>query len=273
MKIKKEYEFTHKRQLWRILPTNTGKIVIEERDAGLREVYFNCIEINKGKKIFDNLQLDEKFWIGIEGIYKDIIFFHKYLKPDMPSHKGIIAFDINSVSVLWENQELNFLFVSDNNIYCYKTLFKGKIFFTLNYLTGEIISELGNDPTEINKMKQNLPSETDGNEYIFPEYYDEAKWKALFKGLSEEFIAGNFIPGKIQVASYKDFIFFSALEQSAEGSRRNIFRAADILRSKIILSEEINRKTDKFLSDSFFLKGNHLFLLKEKDTLVVYSVK
>jgi hypothetical protein len=112
MKIKKLYEFTHKRQLWRILPTNTGKLLIEERDTQLKEAYFNCLEIDKGKKIFENIQLEEKFWIGIESVYRDIIFFHKYLKPDMPAHKGIIAFDINSASILWENMDYNFLFAA-----------------------------------------------------------------------------------------------------------------------------------------------------------------
>jgi len=271
MKLKKEYEFTHKRQLWRILPTNSGKLIIEERDTALKEAYFNCLEINKGKRIFENLQLDEKFWIGIEAVYGDIIFFHKYVKPDMPIHKGIIAFDINSKSILWESQEHNFLFVSDK-IYCYKTLFEGKKFFTLNYLTGEVIDELGTDPSEINKTKENL-LESDLSEFIFPEYYNETDGKSLFPELPDEINIGNFIMGKIQAARYGDIILFNALEHSAKGSMRNIVKAVDISEGKTILEEVINKESGKFLPDSFFLKGNLLFLLKEKDTLVVYSVK
>ncbi|HUX92187.1 MAG TPA: DUF4905 domain-containing protein, partial [Ignavibacteriaceae bacterium] len=93
MKIKKEYEYSNRRQIWRLIPTDSGKIIIEDRNVETKEAFFNCLDIYTGKKKFSNLQLDEKYWIGIETIYKDIIFFHKYLKPDMPGHIGIIAYD------------------------------------------------------------------------------------------------------------------------------------------------------------------------------------
>ena len=102
MKIKKKYSFTNKRQIFKVLPTDSGKIVIEERDIEKKQAYFNCLRIDSGKKIFKSLQLDEKFWIGIDTIHKDIIYFHKFVKPDLPQHNGIIAFDINSEKTIWE---------------------------------------------------------------------------------------------------------------------------------------------------------------------------
>ena len=270
MKIKKIYEFTHKRQLWRILPTDTGKLIIEERDTQLKEAYFSCLEIDKGKKIFENIQLEEKFWIGIESVYRDIIFFHKYLKPDMPAHRGIIAFDINSVSLLWGNMDYNFLFAADNMIYCYKTFFEGKRFFTLNFSTGEIIDELKDEILEINKIKEKFSKENEENDYIFPRPFDknEASDSVLLKVLNRE----NLIAGKILSACYGDLIFLHALENT-KGGVRNIFKALEISTGKTILTEIINKKIDKFLPEAFFIKGSLLFLLKEKDTLVVYSIK
>ena len=96
-----------------MLPTSTGKLIIEERDIENKEVFFNCIDISTGERIFSDFQLDEKFWVGIEAIDEDVIYFHKFMKPDMPGHQGIIAFDINSESILWENSEYSFLFVVD----------------------------------------------------------------------------------------------------------------------------------------------------------------
>ena len=136
MKIKKEYTFTNNRIIWRLLPTQMKKLVIEERNTEKKEAYFNCLDIRSGKKIFADLQLDEKFWVGIESIYKDIIFFHKFAKPDMPGHQGIFAFDIISQNIIWKNEDLTFLFNIGNSVYAYSQRFEGKIFYKLDFQTG-----------------------------------------------------------------------------------------------------------------------------------------
>jgi hypothetical protein len=113
MKIKKEYTFTNKQQIWRLLPTTTNKLLIEERDPEFKEVFFSCIDIKTGRKFFNKQMIEEKFWIGVEKVYKDLIFFHKFKKPDMPGKKGIIAFDILKKEILWKNEDLIFLFAYD----------------------------------------------------------------------------------------------------------------------------------------------------------------
>ena len=65
MKLKKNYTFNNYRQIWRLIPT-INKLIIEERDQDKNQVFFNCVQLETGKKIFENLQLDEKFWIGID---------------------------------------------------------------------------------------------------------------------------------------------------------------------------------------------------------------
>ena len=56
-----------------------------------------------GKKLLAGFQLDEKFWVGIEKIIDDVIIFHKYARPDMPGHNGIIVVGINEKKILWQN--------------------------------------------------------------------------------------------------------------------------------------------------------------------------
>jgi len=80
MNLKKKYIHNNNRQIFRLIPTDTDKIIIEERDTNEKQAYFNCLHIESGKKILKNLQLDEKFWVGIEAVYNDVIFFHKFQK-------------------------------------------------------------------------------------------------------------------------------------------------------------------------------------------------
>ncbi len=129
VKIKKKYSFTNNRQIWRLIPTDTNKIIIEDRDNNSREVFFNCLDIITGEIIFRNFQLEDKFWIGIETIYNDIIFFHKFLKPGLPIHTGIIAFHIHSKKILWETEDYNFHFIKDDKIYVFKSKFEGREYF------------------------------------------------------------------------------------------------------------------------------------------------
>ena len=111
MKLKKSYRFDNKRQIWRIIPTNNGKLIIEERETEKKLAYFHCLELDSGKKILSNFQLDDTFWVGVEAVQDNIIFFHKFAKPDMPKHRGIFAYDFMKKEFLWTNPELIFLFL------------------------------------------------------------------------------------------------------------------------------------------------------------------
>ena len=57
MKLKKKYTHNNKRQIFRLIPTDTGKIIIEERDTEKKQAYFNCLHIDNGKLIPSMMEL------------------------------------------------------------------------------------------------------------------------------------------------------------------------------------------------------------------------
>jgi hypothetical protein len=61
-------------------------------------------------------------------------------------------------------------------------------------------------------------------------------------------------------------------EANSRGSLTNLFKAVDLSTGKYILEEVINKETSLFLTDSFFVKDDFLFLLFGKSRLVVYSI-
>ncbi|MGA8263331.1 MAG: DUF4905 domain-containing protein, partial [Ignavibacteriaceae bacterium] len=210
MDIKRIYSFSNNRQIWRLIPTATEKLIIEERDTESKEVFFNCLEISSGVKIFSELQLEEKFWVGIEAVNNDIIYFHKFVKPDMPSHQGIIAFDIETKNILWENPDFSFLFIDDDKIYCYKSLFEGRNYFTIDCNSGELIEELGGDASKINRLRDASLIKKSYEDYIFPKTYysddllPESITKTFNELKTEKVIAGN-----IEYAVYNEVLFFN----------------------------------------------------------------
>lgn len=274
MKLKKKYTHNNKRQIFRLIPTNTGKIIIEERDTEKKLAFFNCLQINSGKKIFKHLQLDEKFWLGIEAIYNDMIFFHKFVKPDLPQHNGIIAYDINNKRTIWEDENRTFSFVKDEKIYAFQQRFEDREFVTLNYLTGEVIDELGIDSDAINLLREDAINSEDFSSYRFPGLFGtnsvgEGEENEILSKLREEHV----ITGGIEYVLIEDLLLFNFHEINPDNTQKNIFKAVDLLSGKYILEVTLNSRTNAFAPDSFFVKDDLLFLLIERIKLEVYKIK
>ena len=273
MKLKKKYRFDNKRQIWRIIPTNEGKLILEEREPEKKQAYFHCLSIDSGKKILSNFQLDDKFWVGIEAVKDDTIFFHKFAKPDMPKHRGIFAFDLKAKELIWQNPELVFLFLLNDKIFTYKEKFEGRNYYSIDSTSGEIIDDLGNDYKRINNLRSESSSNGANDGYIFPEAFDENfelhnRAGDFIKSLRNNFV----ISGKIEYISVNDLLLLSFHSVNSKGTLDNIFKAVDLSKGKYILEELINKETSLFLTDSFFIKDDLLFLLFGKTRLVVYKM-
>ena len=273
MKLKKIYRFDNNRQIWRIIPTEEGKLVIEERNPELKQVYFHCLETESGKKIFKNFQLDDNFWVGIESIKNDIIFFHKFAKPDMPKHRGIFAYDIKSQNLIWENPELIYQFIYDDKLYAFKERFEGKYFYSINPLDGEILEEIGDDHYSINNLRNEAIIKGENQVYLFPEIVrdgllDDKRAIDLISKLKNDFV----ISGNVEFIIMNELLLLSFHEVSSNGNFNNLFKVVDLDKGKYILEEIINKEANLYLTDSFFVKENILFLLFGKTRLQVYKI-
>ena len=273
MKLKKKYIHNNKRQIFRLLPTNTGKIIIEERETEKKLAYFNCLEIDSGKKIFKNLQLDEKFWLGIEAVNNDIIFFHRFTKPDMPQHNGIIAFDINDQKVIWQDDDKTFLFIKDEKVYTFQQMFEDRKYFALDYQTGEVIEEPGNDSVSINILREEVIASEDFSSYLFPQKFGSS---IIVNETANQFLKSlreaHLVSGSIEYVLKDNLLLFNFHEINRDNSLKNIFKAVDLSKGKYILEETLNSSTNAFAPDSFFVKDNLLFLLIERIKVGVYEI-
>lgn len=271
MKIRKEYSYTNRRQIWRLLPSGNN-LIIEDRHIADKEVFFNCLDIESGKAIFQNLQFEEKFWIGIEDVYDDIILFHKYARPDMPGHKEMFAYDIKDRGILWRNDDFQFLFFYDNKLYCFREFFEGRKYYTLDYRTGEMIEELDMSEESVQLLKDKAMDEKDYSNYFFPEIYEASN--PLIDGIIKKLKENYVIAGRIEyVVMGQLLLLLTFHEVQKDGSLNNIFKAIDINKEKTIFEDVLDSKINKFIPDAFFVKDNYLFMIKDKEKLVVGSIE
>lgn len=272
MKIKKKYSYTDDNQVWRIKLTDTDKLLIETRDLDKKEAFFHCLHVSDGKPIFTNHQMTEKYWLGIEAIHNDLILFHKFHKPDMPGHKGIFAFDINTQKVIWENESYAFLFILEDKIYSYQELFEGKKVLTLDVQTGELIEDLGNNPPNINELKDLADSEFDYSDYKFPEFYYGTTHDPKIDKLLNSETGKLSIAGNVEYLQYGNFLLCNYHAKNKINQLTNTFVVFNISKRKRVFKEILNTNLNAFAPDSFFVYKNLLILMKDKNQVIVYEL-
>lgn len=263
MQIKNLYKYDNGRQLFRLLPTDTGKLVIEERDRTIKEAFFSCLDVYSGRIIFSDLQFDEKYWIGIEKIYKDVILFHRFERPDLPNHRGIVAYGIKSQSVLWELPH-KLLFAADDKIYLIQNDFGIQRIIAIDYLSGE----MENIPNELFDVQ---PEKEEFNNYFYSNKLSQNEFFEVVHPDLKKCISDYLIKDSINFISKDQFSFFSFHYISDNKKFDNIFFATD-QNGTIIFQEKLNSGLDKLEPESFFIKDDLLFLLFGSTGFGVYQI-
>lgn len=274
MKIKKLYTYKSKQQIWRILLTDFNQLVIETRDSETREVFFNCVDIETGKPVFKDFQFEEKSWIGIEAVYKDVIIFHKYIQPDLPGHKEIICFDTASQKILWSEDKLTFLFLYNDQVISSVNTFDGWHFYALDYKSGQIVADYGENALQINQMRNASDEEKDFSLYKFP----DKMAKDLIRKIEgdtkiKDLILNLDIVGDVEYTSHNDLFLMNYHHRDIGNITRNKFAAIDLERNKVIFEEVLNSEVKAFVPDCFFVYRNFLILLKEKDQIIIGRIE
>jgi len=274
MKLKKVYKYSDKNQIWRLLLSDSDKLIVEARSSDDKEVFYSAVDAFSGKALFKDYQFEEKFWIGIDKIYKDVIFLHKFAKPDMPQHKSIIAFDLVTQKVLWENDQFAFQFVTDDKVYASFNSMSGTKYFALNYLDGEPLSEIEISADQIMQFKTIAESETDYSSYSFPEQYIDTMFAgSLIAKFIDKKISGIEIEGPVEFIDSNGLLLVNYHKKLKTGKLQNIFFAVDIEKEKYIFDEVLNSSLNAFVPDSFFIYKNFVYLLKEKKAVIVCEIK
>lgn len=269
--ISEAYKFNAGRQIWRLMVSDTDRLLIESREMNSKEVFFDCLDIHSGDKIFSDLQLEEKHWLGIEAVYKDVIIFHKYAKPDMPGHKEMIAFDINTRKILWTNDEYVFLFVHDEKVYTFRQGFDSREFVALNYRSGEIEIQLGDKYDEINRLREKTDNEKYNSNYVFPEIFREDDDSGAVEVIRGQ-IKDLEIVGDVEYNIIANLVLINFHPRVIAESLANRFLAVDSVTGKVLRSEILNANVNAYVPNSYFIYKNKILMIKEKNELLAFNL-
>ncbi len=270
MNIKKHLSFSRGISIWRLLLNSSGHLLIEERDTQKHEVFFQCFDIHSGKRLLKNLSFEEKFWIGIDGFEDDTIFFHGYVKPDMPWHKGITAYSVSEKKVLWNNPEITYSFLHEGKIYSSRRLFESSEYYTVDPKTGEIIEELGSDAEKFNVIKETFYNSRDYSKYRFPSFYSSGFYQSA---VIEEMHLDEDSLREVEIIEHEGRVIFTLREADGKGRTNQKLNVVDKESQKVVFSEVINKNEENRSFDSFFAYSDYLIVVKNKIEVAVYRLK
>lgn len=270
------WEFQTHGTLWRLLPARGGLFVGEDRSPATKTVTFFCLQERDGSLLWNNLRLDEPWWVGIEAIHGNLIFFHEFARPDLPEHHKIIAADLRTGRILWNSEELKFLFARESVLYAAKDSFETRLFYEVNAETGSVLRELGDDASYMNVLRE--ASTTDPEiEVDFPEPLQQLEWldnqrKSLLKrhlgrhvNLEEvEVLVKNSLAA---VAYYENM-----KPNTPEAEFNQHLKIIDLETNSLLIEDVLTLGAKAVVPDRFFSRGTLLFYLKNRNIVRAINI-
>lgn len=271
MNLKKHFSFSSKNQLWRLLINDKDDLMIESRDNNTKEVSYYFVNIPSKKVIRNKINLPDNVWIAVESFFGNIVYFHKFVKPDLPIHSGIIAYDLLEDKIIWENPNYRFFIVDEDYLIAQKQGFEETQLIKLDLHTGEFLDNLNLTLDEIEIMHNNFLAKFNYEYYDYPDNFNFDDNTLLSKTLdkySKKFPI-KFTP---QVIYLENFIFCSFHLLTNKGIN-NYFIAINTDKEKVVEEIILNKNVKGFVPESFFMYKNYLILLKDKTELLIYKME
>ncbi len=266
-KLVPAWEYQTRGVVWRLLPAPGGLLVGEDRDNTSKSVSFFCLEEKTGNARWKNVAFKESWWIGIEAIHKNIVFFHEFARPDLPDHKKIIAVELDSARELWRNEELKFLYAHEDSVYASKERFETSLVFELDLLTGAVVRELGNETGYISVLRDTSTfKQNDDIEFPRP----LATQNEFHKRVLRHIPSGK-ICGEVEILEKDAHIVVGYYENTSpnpfERELDQHLKFLDAETGDLLFRDVLTQKAKEPVPDLFFLRGDFIIYIKNKNVL------
>ncbi len=272
-KLTPEWSYTPQGIIWRLQVSDSGSIIGECRDQEKKSTTFFCLDEEGGGVQWENLKVGDEWWVGLETVYRGVLFLHGFTQPDMPEHKGIVAVDIKSGVILWKNDDLTFWFAYGESVFGYKPMFEKRIGYSLDLRAGNIVKEYGDGFDELYSLRQVALNETAEPSMLFPEIYDESIADPQVVRFVKQETKNERIAGNIEHVRVRDLLLlnYHVTDRSStiqEPMLNNRLEVVNVEKGIVLFSDYLSRGGKSPVPDSFFVKGDFLYFVKNQNMLM-----
>jgi hypothetical protein len=271
-----EWTFSAGSIIWRMVLSDGGIIVGECRDPEKKTASFFGVDVSTGTPVWRDLLLHDPWWVGIEGVQKNVALFHGFVQPDMPEHRGIQAFDVQSGSLLWRNDEVTYWFGYENRVVAYRDLFEKRVGYELDLQTGSLLETHDTSLIPLHAMRQQASGSLGPSDVVLPETVAENEGGSPLATAVQKETGGKELIGRVEYVRHKDILVFNyhvqrrnknAVQPKLENTLA-VYRAPGAAR---LFSDVIGRDLALYVPDSFFVK--YPFIVFVKDRTILTALK
>lgn len=253
METKFEHNFNG--LVWRILLANDAPILlIETRNTENRTAIFYVFNLQTQSFIISDLELSEKWWLGVECVKNNCIYFHFYDGIQYSNHKGILCYDLLLKKQSWKNEKMIFIGWNKNSIIASDN----GILYQLDALSGEII---------VKDVLYNVDNQSKSDILFIDEEMEQFAKIAAFIAKKTQRIAVK----HVEYLEYKSSVLISYYI-CEDNKFDNYFMLADANNGNILLDIILDSQSQGVGSESFAIYNDYLILCKNKKNLSIYAL-
>jgi len=270
--LKVEWTYTAHGSIWRILVSKAGRIVGECRSQDKKTTSFFCVDGSTGAPVWQDLRLQESWWIGIEAVHDNVLILHGFAEPDLPVHRGLMAFDVETGAERWRNDELTYWFGHRGQVYAHRDLFEKRIGYALNLDTGVVEQTYEESLEPLHNLRKQASGEPDVEGLRFPELTNLGSLEASLGALIEREIRGKKIAGGTEVIVEDGFLLLSYHSVRPDSTIEtplydNHFVIFDLEKRRSLFTGILVQNARAPVPDSFFVKSPFVYFVKDLNTL------
>ncbi|MEX1239786.1 MAG: DUF4905 domain-containing protein [Cyclobacteriaceae bacterium] len=255
-----ELKFSHSFHgiIWNTLADgNRPRLFLEVRDVQEKKVSFSALNLQKYEWLWNEVMLEEPWWVSLAAMSGDILLFTMYTDTDNPDRKSLMAYDLSDNKMSWWYN--GFSFSGANALYV-----KG---IDARFPAKEIILDLfsGKALQQVDfhlEDSQNFP-------VIRPFQYEE--------GTGHFDTVRDFLQARLGIAPVAtiDYLEFQRLIMvSVFVQENNLANYLIVLDSggEVVFNEKLGENLKGVGLDTFFIYSDHLIFVKNKSELITYKI-
>ncbi|WMJ72941.1 DUF4905 domain-containing protein [Cytophagaceae bacterium ABcell3] len=243
-------------QLWKVIE-NEGFLYCEIRYAKERRVSFCCVEIAKGKVVWENPQLpDDDWWMGMDMVVRDRLLLYTYEDPDRPEPKGVFALNVLSGKLVWGKKDY----------FC--TAYSNGILYVQNSEGETLVVDPETGAEQLSGGKERQVEELIQDHLKFPDRYNEGETHydtvvSYIKDLleAEPVLAVDYI-------EHNSNIIVSSHAKSE--NRLYLYLLIMDMEGKVKHKQLLETSLKGLSADTFFIYSNALIYISERTKLNLY---
>jgi hypothetical protein len=257
-KIKLSFADTFDGIIWKTLvDPDRKRLFLEVRNAEKKMATFSLIDLESGRCLWKEHQMEEPWWISLQAVSTNVLLFTLYTDSNNPDKKSILAFDVDKKKMLWWKSNFVIASVAGNHIKGTDTKF-GSREVTINLGDGTIAP----DNSDLLVHEQNF-------DIIRPFQYQD--------GTAHFDTVKTFLETKCQISptiSIEYCEFHSLILISAFVRQNDLANYLFVFNSngELMLKETLGTDLKGIALDTFFIFSGYLIFVRNKHELRGYKI-